>query len=35
VPMGWVWRMRDGKAFYAKAYSKQEDALRDAGVSAV
>jgi ketosteroid isomerase-like protein len=32
VPMGWVWRVRDGKAIYAKAYSREEDALREAGV---
>ncbi|MGH2954300.1 MAG: nuclear transport factor 2 family protein [Solirubrobacterales bacterium] len=32
VPMGWVWKVADGKAVYAKAYSQQEDALKDAGV---
>jgi ketosteroid isomerase-like protein len=33
VPMGWVWRVRDGKAVYAKAYSQQADALREAGLA--
>ena len=32
VPVGWVWRIRDGKAVYAKAFSQQEDALREAGI---
>ncbi|MGH2951555.1 MAG: nuclear transport factor 2 family protein [Solirubrobacterales bacterium] len=32
VPMGWVWRVRDGRAVYAKAYSQQADALREAGL---
>jgi hypothetical protein len=32
VPVGWVWNVRDGKAVYAKAYSKQADALRAVGL---
>jgi ketosteroid isomerase-like protein len=32
VPMGWVWRVRDHRAIYAKAYSEEADALRAAGL---
>jgi ketosteroid isomerase-like protein len=32
VPVGWVWKVRDGKAVYAKGYSKQADALRAVGL---
>ena len=32
VPMGFVWRLRDGKAAYAETFSKPEDALRAAGL---
>jgi ketosteroid isomerase-like protein len=31
-PIGFVWRLRDGKAVYAKAFSEQDDALRAAGL---
>lgn len=32
VPMGFVWRLQDGKAAYAETFSDPEDALRDAGL---
>jgi ketosteroid isomerase-like protein len=33
VPMGFVWRLRDGKVVYARSFSEQADALRDAGLT--
>jgi ketosteroid isomerase-like protein len=32
VPIGFVWRFRDGKAVYARSYSEPADALRAAGL---
>ena len=32
VPLGFVWRLRDGKVVYARSFSEQADALRDAGL---
>jgi ketosteroid isomerase-like protein len=32
VPMGFVWRLREGKVVYARSFSEQDDALRDAGL---
>ena len=32
VPMGFVWRLRDGKVVYARSFSEPADALRDAGL---
>lgn len=32
VPIGFVWRLRDGKAVYGKSFSEPEDALRAAGL---
>jgi ketosteroid isomerase-like protein len=32
VPMGFVWRLRDGKVVYARSFSEQADALRAAGL---
>ena len=32
VPMGFVWRLREGKVVYARSFSEQADALRDAGL---
>ena len=32
VPMGFVWRLRDGKVAYARSFSEPADALRDAGL---
>jgi ketosteroid isomerase-like protein len=32
VPMGFVWKLRDGKAVYLKTFSEQADALRAAGL---
>jgi ketosteroid isomerase-like protein len=32
VPMGFVWRLRDGKVVYARSFSEPDDALRAAGL---
>jgi ketosteroid isomerase-like protein len=32
VPMGFVWKLREGKVVYARSFSEQADALRDAGL---
>ncbi len=32
VPIGFVWRFRDGKAVYMRSYSEPDDALRAAGL---
>ena len=32
VPIGFVWRFRDGKAVYARSYSEPDDALRAVGL---
>jgi ketosteroid isomerase-like protein len=32
VPMGFVWKLRDGKGAYAETFSEPADALRDAGL---
>lgn len=32
VPMGWVWRLRDGRVVYGRAYSDPRDARRAAGL---
>ena len=32
VPIGFVWRFRDGKAVYARSYSEPADAIRAAGL---
>ena len=32
VPIGFVWELRDGKAFRGKTFSEQADALRAAGL---
>jgi ketosteroid isomerase-like protein len=32
VPMGFLWRFRDGKAVYGKTFSERADALRAAGL---
>ena len=32
VPMGWVWRLRDGRVIYGRAYSDPRDARRAAGL---
>jgi ketosteroid isomerase-like protein len=34
IPMGWVWRFRDGRIVYGKAYSERADALAVAGLEA-
>ena len=32
VPMGFVWKLRDGKGAYAETFSEPQDALRSAGL---
>jgi ketosteroid isomerase-like protein len=32
VPMGFVWKLREGKAMHARTFSEQSDALRAAGL---